>query len=94
MGCIYKIYNTLNNKVYIGKTTRTAEERFSDHIALLEQGAHYSKKMQRDYNINKEAFRVKKIYSVLRDEDLSGYEKHFIRINKSVELGYNTLHGG
>lgn len=94
MGCIYKIYNTLNNKVYIGKTTRTAEERFSDHIALLEQGVHHSKKMQRDYNINKEAFRVKKIYSVLRDEDLSGYEKHFIRINKSVELGYNTLHGG
>ena len=94
MGCIYKIYNTSNDKVYIGKTTGTAEKRFHKHISLLEQGVHHSKKMQRDYNINKEAFRVKKIYSVLRDEDLLDYERYFIRINKSVELGYNTLHGG
>ena len=94
MGCIYKIYNTSNDKVYIGKTTKTAEKRFSEHITLLERGLHNNRKMQRDYNINKEAFRVKKIYSVLRDEDLSDYEKYFIRINNSVELGYNIYYGG
>lgn len=60
MGCIYKIYNTSNDKVYIGKTTGTAKKRFYGHISLLEQGLHHNRKMQRDYNINKEAFRFKK----------------------------------
>lgn len=30
MGCIYKIYNTSNDKVYIGKTTGTAKKDFMD----------------------------------------------------------------
>ena len=28
MGYIYKITNTLNNKVYIGQTVKTVEKRF------------------------------------------------------------------
>ena len=32
MGLIYKIVNDINNKVYIGKTTRTIEIRWKDHI--------------------------------------------------------------
>jgi group I intron endonuclease len=31
-GYIYKITNTINNKVYIGQTTRTLTERFKEHL--------------------------------------------------------------
>jgi hypothetical protein len=29
---IYKITNKINKKVYVGKTTKTIEERFKKHI--------------------------------------------------------------
>lgn len=32
MGYIYKITNLINNKVYIGKTERTVNERWKDHV--------------------------------------------------------------
>ena len=31
MAYIYKITNLINNKIYIGKTNRTIEERFKEH---------------------------------------------------------------
>jgi len=32
MAYIYKITNTINNKVYIGKTLYSVEARFQEHI--------------------------------------------------------------
>ena len=32
MGYVYKVTNLLNNKVYIGITTKTIEERWKCHI--------------------------------------------------------------
>ena len=32
MGFIYKIYNDINDKVYIGQTSSTLEERFKQHL--------------------------------------------------------------
>ena len=32
MGFIYKITNEINNKIYIGQTKKTIEERFAAHI--------------------------------------------------------------
>ena len=32
MGFIYKITNTVNNKIYIGKTTNTIEHRWNQHM--------------------------------------------------------------
>ena len=32
MGYIYKITNNINGKVYIGKTTKTVEERWKGHL--------------------------------------------------------------
>lgn len=34
MGQVYKITNKINNKSYIGYTTKTAQERYKQHIAL------------------------------------------------------------
>ena len=35
MGYIYIIKNTVNNKVYIGQTSRTIKKRFSEHTSNL-----------------------------------------------------------
>lgn len=37
MGYIYKITNKINNKVYIGQTSKTIEERFQRHLSLARQ---------------------------------------------------------
>ena len=31
-GSIYKIYNDINDKLYIGKTVYSLEERFNQHV--------------------------------------------------------------
>lgn len=35
---IYKITNNLNNKIYIGQTSRTIAERFLEHINAANKG--------------------------------------------------------
>ena len=37
MPYIYKIVNNLNQKIYIGKTNRSIEERFKEHIRKANQ---------------------------------------------------------
>ena len=37
MGYIYKITNLINNKLYIGQTKKTIEERFKAHIKVARQ---------------------------------------------------------
>lgn len=37
MNSIYKITNTINDKVYIGVTTRTIQERFEEHKSRIEE---------------------------------------------------------
>lgn len=32
MGCVYLVFNLVNNKVYIGKTTHKLEYRIKDHL--------------------------------------------------------------
>lgn len=43
MGYIYKITNQINNKVYIGQTSRTIEKRWKDHqkSAIIDQTPLY-----------------------------------------------------
>lgn len=35
-GLIYKIINDINNKIYIGKTTLSLEERYKIHFRMAE----------------------------------------------------------
>ena len=48
-GCIYKIYNNMNNKVYIGQTTNY-KRRVKDHNRMLQNNVHTNKFLQLDYN--------------------------------------------
>lgn len=45
---IYKITNTVNNKIYIGMTTRLLEERWHDHI-IKTNSKYANKYYENDY---------------------------------------------
>ena len=46
---IYAIMCNSNKKMYIGRTSLSAEERIKVHLSLLRRGKHTNKKMQEDF---------------------------------------------
>ena len=49
MGCVYKIENTVNGKVYIGSTI-DFYRRKHEHFLFLLNKSHHSAKLQADYD--------------------------------------------
>lgn len=94
MGCIYVIKNNCNKKVYVGQTTKTARERFLQHI-------RDSKKENANYDIYL-AFRelgIEKFYYEVIEEDvpeeeLVEKEMYYIEKFDSCNNGYNIRKGG
>ncbi len=94
MCCIYKITNTINNKVYIGQTSKTAQERFNAHIKKAK--AHVNRYLydaMNHYGI--ENFSVEEIEKCSK-EMLDEREIYWIAFYKSdnKEFGYNMTKGG
>lgn len=50
MGVIYKIANTVNGKVYIGRTVRSFEIRVEEHVRHLSGNYHTNKHLQHAWN--------------------------------------------
>lgn len=94
MGYIYKITNDINNKVYIGKTLLTIEERFKQHIKDSTRNCEEKRPL---YNaMNKygiEHFNIELI-GEYPDEELSSMEIYWIAYYKGYEDGYNATIGG
>ena len=65
MGFIYKITNKINNKIYIGKTTRTVEQRYKEHLADSKRVRSYLHNAIQKYG--SENFNVEKVEEVLRE---------------------------
>ena len=93
MGFIYKITNNLNQKVYIGLTTKTIEQRWKEHLSVVNK--HKEKRPL--YNaINKygvENFSIS-IVEEVDDDFLGEREKYWINQYNSYEKGYNATYGG
>lgn len=94
-GTIYKITNLINNKVYIGQTRQSYEQRFIQHKSHARTGQSHHKlaRALRKYGDNN--FIVEKIEECLVEE-LNDKERYWIAYYKSTqdEYGYNTLVGG
>lgn len=91
---IYKIENDINNKVYIGKTTLSLEERFSQHCREIyrkqeKQRPLYSAMLK--YGI--EHFHISLVEECSSDID-SEREQYWIGYFKGYEEGYNATRGG
>lgn len=94
MGYIYKITNTLNNKVYIGQTVKTVSKRFTQH--KNNSNKEYFSQIVLYKAFNKygiENFICEEIEEV-PNEKLDEREKYWIEYYDSYFNGYNSTLGG
>lgn len=94
---IYKAVNKVNNKIYIGKTIQSLNERKNQHYKKCEWERNPNSifyKAIRKYG--KENFEWGIIEKCNSEEELNQREKHFIKKFKSLidENGYNISTGG
>lgn len=90
---IYKITNDVNNKIYVGQTIRTLEDRKWQHIHNVKIGCktHLYNAM-RKYGI--EHFHFEKICDVDNIDDLNILERYYIAKYNCIKDGYNMVDGG
>ena len=88
---IYQITNTVNGKIYIGKTIKTIEERFQGHISHSRcQSQTYLHNAIRKYG--KEAFTITELESGFNSED--DLNEAEIRYISELSPHYNMTEGG
>ena len=94
MAHIYKITNTVNNKVYIGKTERTVSIRFKEHCRASQRYNEDSEKRPLYSAMNKygvDKFIVEEIEETDHPEER---ERYWIEYYGSFKTGYNATSGG
>lgn len=94
-GYIYKISTTKSNKVYIGQTTKTVQERFQGHIRACSSQSRNTIHLylaMRKYGI--ETFSVEQIDIANSQEELNEKERYWINYYDSIKNGYNMIEGG
>ena len=89
---IYAIMCNSNKKMYIGRTSLSAEERIRAHLQLLRRGKHTNKKMQEDFKkYGEESF---KYYELETDLSFKDRNRECFYMDKyktcDSEYGYNT----
>lgn len=91
MGYIYKITNILDNKLYIGQTKNSLEERWRCHLKKTSNCRYLSSAIKK-YGINNFKFQL---ICISFDENLDEIEKEYIKkFNCLVPNGYNLREGG
>lgn len=94
MGYIYKITNTINNKNYIGQTSKDLDKRFKQHLSFerKDDNKNYFHSAIKKYG--KDCFICEKIEEV-DDSMLDEREIYWINYYKSIgEAQYNIAGGG
>lgn len=93
-GRIYIIRNTINDKVYVGQTTKSVKLRFLNHLSAARKGKDYViGKAIRKYG--EENFYVETLEECLKSE-LNEREIYYIKFYNSTnpKFGYNMSKGG
>lgn len=97
MQCIYRIRNTVNNKLYVGKAIKVKMRWKYGHINPLKKNSHDNKHLQSSWNKYKEENFVFEIIEEIDDElMLNEREIYWIAYYKSSDpnYGYNKTDGG
>lgn len=92
MGLIYKVVNDINDKVYIGKTSRSLEERWNQHINCHLNDNSYFHNSIKKYGV--EHFYPIVIEDNIEDSLLNDREQYWIKYYNSYKNGYNSTLGG
>jgi hypothetical protein len=92
IGYVYIITNKVDGKVYIGKTTRSVEERWREHVSHCKSSnLKFSNAIKKYGN---DSFLVETIDSASSDNELNFLECFYIEVLKSNVSGYNLTKGG
>lgn len=89
---IYKIVNKINNKVYIGQTTRDIESRWKEHIKCSKDQNSPIYSAIRKYGIDN--FYISIVCRAFNVEELNQREVACIRLFNAISNGYNCKTGG
>lgn len=92
-GYIYLITNDINDKVYVGQTSRSVEERFKEHKWDSRNIHHPSQLHKAIKELGMEHFSVTTLEEVELDQ-LDNREKYWIKKYDSINKGYNMTLGG
>lgn len=94
MAYIYKVANIVNNKVYIGKTQRSIEHRWQEHLRDATKRCILNRPLYKAINkYGKDKFYVE-LVETCNDKDASNREQYWIQRYKSYKHGYNATRGG
>lgn len=96
MAYIYKITNTVNNKVYIGQIIQSIKNRWYRHCANTKSISKEEKNMlikRAILKYGKESFKIE-IIEECNPEDLDDRECYYIKYYDSYNNGYNCTLGG
>lgn len=92
---IYKITNTVNGKIYVGKTSETVEKRWERHIwfSRKDRNIYFSSAIRK---YGRDAFKHEVLAHADSDEQSCFLERMWILVLNSAnrEVGYNSTHGG
>ena len=97
---IYKITNKINNKIYIGQTTKTIEQRFEKHWKEALYQAEGNRPENYFHNAllkyGKENFYIELLEECSSLEQLNDREIYWIDFYNSTnhDIGYNLMPGG
>lgn len=93
-GSIYIIKNTCNEKVYIGQTTQSVEERFKQHLKPSQIKRCRYKLYRAMEKYGKDNFYVETLESDIPYDKLDEREIYYIEKYDSFRNGYNSTNGG
>lgn len=92
-GLIYKVTNNINNRVYVGQTTKTIEERWSGHLRAARNNSQLLlHKAIRKYG--ESAFTIELLEICNNIERLNELEVYYIGAFNALSKGYNLTSGG
>ena len=92
-GFIYIIRNTINNKVYIGQTRTSVEQRWKEHLRHAQYGKQIINRAMKKYGVDKFYIEMLETCDL---EDLDYKEIYYIELYNSTDKskGYNVSIGG
>lgn len=92
---VYKISNTINDKIYIGQTCRNINQRFSEHKSIRKtEKPHCVKLVNAFHKYGKNNFVIDLIVSCEDQSTADFLERFWITTYDSIENGYNIVEGG
>lgn len=86
---IYKITNIINNKIYIGQTVKTADERLKQHIYTATKHITNTHLAHAIRKYGQDNFKIEIIDTAKSQEELDYKENYWINALNTINNGYN-----